>query len=122
ANSARRPSAAMLDAVWRTPASLRSTSRRSAPASAKAMDIARPIPCAAPVTTATLLLRSNRDEVITVLFRRPLMIFETVHGVGSVPRPRHAHAAHDGAADQVASGEAQQAGTVTHAPRSQKAK
>src|SRR5258708_36650482 len=111
----------MLAAVWRKPASLRSTSRRSAPASAKAMDIARPIPCAAPVTTATLLLRSNRDEVITVLFRRSLMIFETVPGVRSVPL-LHAHATHDCAAEQVASGKAQQAGTVTHAPRPQKAK
>src|SRR5580704_13887125 len=116
----------MLAAVWRTPASLRSTSRRSAPASARAMDIARPMPCAAPVTTATLLVRSNRDEVITVLMRRSLMIFETGHDLGSVPLPgrgggllRHAHAADDGAAQQVASGEEQQAGTVAHAPRSQ---
>src|ERR1700687_3805263 len=109
----------MLFAVWRTPVSLRSTSRRSAPASARAMDIARPIPCAAPVTIATLLVRSNRDEVITVPFRRSLMIFETTPDVASVPLPLHADAAHDGAAEQVTSCEEQKTGTVTHTPRSQ---
>ena len=57
------------------------------------------------------------------------MIFETVHGLESVPLSDrgsalglHAHAAHNGAADQVASGEEQKAGTVTHAARSQKTK
>ena len=58
---ARRPLAEISSAVRRAPSSLRSTSTRSAPASASASDMARPIPCAAPETTATRPVRSNNE-------------------------------------------------------------
>ena len=43
--------------------SLRSSSTRSAPASASPIAIARPMPCALPVTTAVRPVRSNKSGI-----------------------------------------------------------
>src|SRR6266702_1066262 len=79
----------MTAAVSLAPVSLRSTSNASAPASAKAKAMARPRPWAAPVTNATLPLRSNISGITSKIL--------------------HIHKTHQHATDKIADCQEEQA-------------